>query len=404
MSGHPQALLLGIDTPIGVTILRELGVHGVPVHGVGRSANAVGRASRYCTGFSLRPAGRPDDWLPGLITQTGAKALFAVSEDDLVALAQLPPVINGCAILTPRAQPLAIVLDKNATLARATATGIDVPISWQPLAGEDMKVRARTLAYPVVAKWADPPAMTDRLVALGLPLIKAEYLHNADQLVALISRYAPLGAWPLIQSYCPGFGLGQMIHMAGGKAVLRFQHRRLHEMPPEGGVSTLCASEPLGLHAAQMAKSEALLANIGWDGPAMVEYRYNPANGCYALMEINGRFWGSIPLASHSGVKFGWESYRRAILGQTDSVQPPIKPRYARYMIPETRRLIQLLFRRKPVPDPFFKATLLADLVSYLTGFFNPRMRYYLFQWSDPGPFLSDIKTVFMKAVRRGKP
>jgi predicted ATP-grasp superfamily ATP-dependent carboligase len=136
----------------------------------------------------------------------------------------------------------------------------------------------------------------------------------------------------------------------------------------------------------------------------MVEYRYNPANGCYALMEINGRFWGSIPLASHSGVEFGWESYRRAILGQTDSVQPPIKPRYARYMIPETRRLIQLLFRRKSVPDPFFKATLLADLVSYLTGFFNPRMRYYLFQWSDPGPFLSDIKTVFMKAVRRGKP
>jgi predicted ATP-grasp superfamily ATP-dependent carboligase len=403
MKPHPPAVVLGIDTAIGVTVVRELGRHGVPVHGIGRTASAVGRASRYCTGFSLRPAGSPADWLTDLIAQTGAKALLAISEGDLVALAQLPPVINGCIIMTPRAGPLAIVLDKSETLARAAALGIDVPISWQPTVGEDMMLRARTLAYPVVAKWADPPAMTDRLIAIGLPLIKAEYLHSADALIALINRYAPLGGWPLIQSYCPGFGLGQMIHMADGAAALRFQHRRLHEMPPEGGVSTLCESEPLSLHAAQMAKSEALLASIGWDGPAMVEYRYDPATGLYWLMEINGRFWGSIPLTSYSGIEFAWESYRRAILGQTDTVQPDIKPLRARYMIPETKRLIQLLFKRQAIADPLFTPTPLADLGQYLSGFFDPKMRYYLFRWSDPGPFFSDIKTVLMKAVRREK-
>ena len=403
MKPHPQAILLGIDTPIGVAVLRELGQHGVPVHGIGRSANAIGCASRHCTGFSLRPAGSLAGWLPDLITLTSAKALLAISESDLVELAQLPPVINGCAIVTPRAAPLAIVLDKSETLARATAIGIDVPISWQPLAGEDTTLRACTLTYPVIAKWADPPAMADRLMALGLPLIKAEYLHNADALIALIDRYAPLGGWPLIQSYCPGYGLGQMIHMAGGKAVLRFQHRRLHEMPPEGGVSTLCASEPLTRHAQQMAKSEALLASIGWEGPAMVEYRYDPETKRYWLMEINGRFWGSMPLASHSGAEFAWESYRRAILGQSDAVQPQIKPRRARYMIPETKRLIQLLFKRQAIADPLFKPTPLADLGHYISGFFDPKMRYYLFRWNDPGPFFLDIKTVLMKAVRREK-
>lgn len=404
MTGHPPAIVLGIDTAIGVTVIRELGRHGVAVHGIGRAANAVGRASRYCAGFSVRPAGPLAEWLPYLITQTGAKALFAISEGDLVALAQLPPTINGCAIVTPRATPLAIVLDKSETLARAAALGIDVPISWQPVAGEDMALRARTLSYPVIAKWADPPAIADRLTAVGLSLVKAEYLHSPDALIALINRYAPLEAWPLIQSYCAGVGLGQMIHMSGGKAVLRFQHRRLHEMPPEGGVSTLCASEPLSLHAAQMAKSEALLASIGWDGPAMVEYRYDPVAGQYWLMEINGRFWGSMPLASHSGAQFAWESYRRAILGQTDTVQPLIKSRRARYMIPETKRLIQLLFKRQAIPDPLFRPTPMADLASYMAEFFDPKMRYYLFQWSDLGPFLSDIKAVFMKAVRRGKP
>lgn len=404
MSKHPQAILLGIDTPIGVTVLRELGQHGVPVHGIGRGADAIGRASRYCTGFSVRPDGALVDWLPGLISQTSAKALLAISEGDLVALAQLPPVINGCTIITPRAEPLAIVLDKSATLARATALGIDTPISWQPVRSEDMALRARTLTYPVIAKWADPPAMAERLRLLGLPLIKAEYLHTPDALIALINRYEPLGAWPLIQSYCPGFGLGQMIYLAGGQAVLRFQHRRLHEMPPEGGVSTLCESEPLSCHATQMAKSEALLASIGWEGPAMVEYRHDPETGRNWLMEINGRFWGSMPLASHSGAEFAWESYRRAILGQADTNQPQIKPRRARYMIPETKRLIQLLRKRPAIVDPLFRPTPFADLRRYLTGFFDPKMRYYLFRWRDPGPFFSDIKTVMMKALRREKP
>jgi predicted ATP-grasp superfamily ATP-dependent carboligase len=403
MTIYPPAIVLGIDTAIGVTVVRELGMHGVPVHGIGRAANAVGRASRHCLGFSVRPAGPLSDWLPDMITQTGAKALLAISEGDLVSLSQLPPFINGCTILTPRAEPLAIVLDKRETLTRAAAMGIDVPISWQPLAGEDMALRARALAYPVIAKWADPPAMTDRLAALGLPLIKAEYLHTADALIALINRYESVGAWPLIQSYCPGVGLGQMIHMAGGKAVLRFQHRRLHEMPPEGGVSTLCESEPLSHHSAQMAKSEALLASIGWEGPAMVEYRYDAETSRYWLMEINGRFWGSMPLASHSGAEFAWESYRRSILGQSDVVQPDIKPRRARYMIPETKRLIQLLFKRGVIADPLFTPTPLADLGHYLIGFFDPKMRYYLFRWNDAGPFFSDIKTVLMKALRREK-
>ncbi len=403
MKPHPKAILLGVDTPIGVAVLRELGQHGVPVHGIGRSADAIGCASRHCTGFSVRPDGAVANWLPGLIAQIGAKALFAISEGDLIALAQLPPVINGCAIVTPRAAPLAIVLDKSETLVRAAALGIDVPISWQPLAGEDTTLRARTLTYPVIAKWADPPAMVDRLAAFGLPLIKAEYLHSADALIALINRYAPLGGLPLIQSYCPGYGLGQMIQMAGGKAVLRFQHRRLHEMPPEGGVSTLCESEPLTRHVQQMAKSEALLASIGWEGPAMVEYRHDPETKRYWLMEINGRFWGSMPLASQCGAEFAWESYRRTILGQSDAVQPQIKPRRARYMIPETKRLIQILFKRQPITDPLFKSTPLADLGHYISGFFDPKMRYYLFRWSDQGPFFSDIKTVLIKALRREK-
>src|SRR3546814_4665760 len=61
-----------------------------------------------------------------------------------------------------------------------------------------------------------------------------------------------------------GVGLGQMLHMEGARATLRFQHRRLHEWPPEGGVSTLCRAEPMDRHATQMALSEKLLRALDW--------------------------------------------------------------------------------------------------------------------------------------------
>jgi hypothetical protein len=73
-------------------------------------------------------------------------------------------------------------------------------------------------------------------------------------------------------------------------------------------------------------------------------------------------------------------------------------------MIPETRRLIQTLFRRDSITDPRFKPTPLADLWRYLSGFFDPKMGYYLFCRNDAGPFLADMKSVLFKALRREKP
>ena len=399
MTTLPLVLVIGVDTPIGLTVVRELGLRGVAVHGVG-CADSLSRASRYLTGFTVRPKGvEPALWLPGLIAQTGAKAVFAISETDLVSLSALGDAVAGCRILTPRAGPLGIVLDKGLTLAAAAAVGIDTPAAWQPRTADEPLPDG--LGWPVVVKWADPIAVAGALDAAGIPLTKAEFASDEPALRALLGRYAALGQFPLVQRYAHGRGLGQMLHMAGGVATLRFQHERLHEIPPEGGVSTLCRAVPLDRHTEQMAKSEALLASIGWQGPAMVEYRHDPASGRYVLMEINGRFWGSQPLAFHCGAHFAWEVYRRALLGETSPAPAPRAGLRARFMIPETRRLIRLL-RRTPIADPAFRARPLRDLLAWLLGFFDPRMRYYVFSLTDPGPFLADLANVIRQVVPAG--
>lgn len=383
--------MIGVDSPIGLTLVRELGGHGVPVFALGKAAGAIGGASRFVHRFDVIP-GPLADWLPGYVARHGIAAVMAVSEHHLIELAALKAQLAPAKVLCPDAERLALVLDKQATLATAARLGMDVPASWQPLAGEDHAARMAELAYPVAVKWADPNAVSAQLAAAGLPLEKVDYAADTGALAAILARYDGLGAWPLVQTWCAGEGLGQMFHMHRGRATLRFQHRRLREWPPSGGVSSFCAAEPEGDHAAQMEKSERLLAAIGWEGPAMVEYRHDAASGRYWLMEINGRFWGSIPLASACGAEFGWETYRCAVLGEGAQEQPAPKRRKARYAIPDAKHIVAVL-RDKSLP----LSHRLTRGARWLADFLDPSVRWYVWQWRDPGPLLADLKAIVRK-------
>jgi predicted transglutaminase-like cysteine proteinase len=369
---------------------------------VGTSSHSIGGASRHASGFFRRPKGSAiAEWLPELIRLHHAAAVLAISENDLLELAKMPSTIDGAAILTPRAPQLDLVLDKMATSVAAKAAGIDVPYTWQPAAGEDFEEIAARIDYPLAIKWNEPMAVMPMLNAHNVAFEKIEYAGDAPALLAILAKYHPLQKWPLVQSYCPGVGIGQMLSMRGGRAALKFQHRRLHEWPPSGGVSTLCQNEPPECHAAQMAKSEALLRHIGWQGPAMVEYRYDAATGRYWLMEINGRFWGSLPLAHYCGAHFAWESYAHAVLGQRDDAAPPeYYPVKACYMIPETRRLVSILAAR---PGQYGWREKGAALSSFVRGRLDFRMRYYVFSFADPKPFFTDMIGIIARLLRRGK-
>ncbi|MCW1429426.1 carboxylate--amine ligase [Novosphingobium sp. JCM 18896] len=388
--------VLGADSPIGLTVIRELGERGLSVLAQGKTGHALGRYSRHVKHF-LATSAPIAAWLPQLVAEHGVTAVLAYSEHHLLQLAALKDDLGACPVLAPDADKLALVLDKQQTFDAAARVGISVPASWSPSLGEDFAARAAALAYPVAIKWPDPNGVVAALAAQGIDLEKVEYAKSAAELLAILARYDKVGLWPLVQTWCPGQGLGQMLHMHAGRATLRFQHRRLREWPPSGGVSSFCESVPLDRHAAQMALSEALLREIGWQGPAMVEYRHDPATGTYWLMEINGRFWGSIPLAYHAGAHFAWETYRCRMLGERDVTAPRLKSRRARYVIPDSKHIVAIL-RDSSLP----LGRRLRAAVAFVTDFADPRVRYYVWSWRDPKPFFGDMMGIVRRALRRG--
>ncbi|HEX5632505.1 MAG TPA: ATP-grasp domain-containing protein, partial [Gemmatimonadales bacterium] len=113
----------------------------------------------------------------------------------------------------------------------------------------------------------------------------------------------PGEAYPLLlQQRIVGPGTGIFLLVWDGETRAVFAHRRLREKPPSGGVSVL--SESVAAEPDLVAQSRRLLDAFGWRGVAMVEYKRDAATGVPYLMEINGRFWGSLQLAVDAGVDF----------------------------------------------------------------------------------------------------
>jgi hypothetical protein len=132
----PPAILLGADTPVGLTIIRDLGEHGVAVHAVARSREGIGLYSKWATRGYLRPPDEDStlDLLNRIAAEQGAQFLLAIAERDLLVIRAAADSgrLAGLRPLVPGPAQLGMVLDKSATYAAAREVGVPVPATWQP--------------------------------------------------------------------------------------------------------------------------------------------------------------------------------------------------------------------------------------------------------------------------------
>jgi len=86
-----------------------------------------------------------------------------------------------------------------------------------------------------------------------------------------------------------------------GRPVAWFAHERLRDIRPSGSGSSLRRS--VAVDPRLRSRAERLLEAMQWHGPAMVEFRDDGVDPPW-LMEVNGRFWGSLQLSIAAGCDF----------------------------------------------------------------------------------------------------
>jgi len=119
------------------------------------------------------------------------------------------------------------------------------------------------------------------------------------------------------------------------------------------------------------------------------------------LMEINGRYWGSYPLAVHCHADFALISYLLESGLGLPQLPPPRDRVRCRMVATEIKRLGRILFHPELIADKSFKIDRTAELLRFLADFFRPSSRYYVWAASDPLPFIIDAQNLVKKLRRR---
>ena len=379
----PPVLVLGWISRIVVAVARSLHRHGVPVDAA-HFEDAPAPGSRAIREFRRVP--RPDldpagfvEQLSNFIRQCGHDMVIPTDDQALVALTEHYHDLKDLTyIACPRPEITGLVLNKASTLEVARRCGLPIPNSKVISDSSQLFDLRSSFPFP----WVLKPAAKEVRVEER----KSYTLATAEEVAAKFPIAQEFTPPMLLQEYCTGSGVGVEMLMHEGNAIAIFQHQRLKEFPYTGGVSVTAIAEPP--NSALVEKSLALLRALQWEGAAMVEFKVNPRDGRAVLMEVNGRYWGTIALPISAGINFPLYHWQ-LVHGET----PAVPDGYSvgtqwRWTAGHVVRLHDLLVdARRSSPA---RKELLHSLVTFPASF-DSSTCHALFSASDPMPAVVDL-------------
>jgi predicted ATP-grasp superfamily ATP-dependent carboligase len=305
-----NVLITDANKRVALYALRSLGKRGIDVTAaeIETIQQPIGFYSKYCRNKILTPQHKDDKYAKVLLELSRKfDVLIPISTESLIPISKHIDEFNAITkVPIPRYESLEIAVDKKKTLEFAQQNGLSIPQTFSPRDEEELRVLSKELNYPSVIKIREGSGAKGVLYANSPSdlIYKYKSLQNVDE-------------YPLIQEYIKGSGYGVFaLFNRNSKPRAVFVHRRIREYPISGGASTFCESVK---DTEILNCGLKLLEKLKWYGLAMVEFKMDANDNKPKLMEINPRFWGSMPLAIASGVDFPYLLYKMAIDGDIKS-------------------------------------------------------------------------------------
>jgi D-aspartate ligase len=298
------ALVVGGDY-VGLGIVRSLGRRGVPVCIVD-DERSIARFSRYATYSERVPDLRDEQRAVETVLEVGSRlglsgwVLYPTREETVAAFSRHRDLLaQHFRVPTPGWGTVRWAWDKRNTYRLADELAIPAPRTWYPQRLEDLG-----------GIDADPPFAIK-------PGIKEHFFYatkakawRADSRSELAERFERAVAVTgpgeiMVQELIPGGGDQQFSYCAffkDGAGVASMVARRRRQHPPEfGRASTFVETTDLPLLE---TLSERFLQAIGYYGLVEIEYKLDPRDGRYKLLDVNARAWGYHSLGQRAGVDF----------------------------------------------------------------------------------------------------
>jgi D-aspartate ligase len=393
---RPTPVILG-GFVNGLGIARALGEAGL-VSIVVSQADEIAFHSRHVVARRL-----PDPLLAAAEFDAGLLQLahelphggvvFATSDVYLSALMRARPALEAAGMQCPMSgrETLDLLLSKTRTMGLARELGVVTPLSVD-IPARELASAAKTLRFPAILK---PEVTIGFREALGLNR-QTLFLQTMEDAKSAQARLAAAGladAPMVVQEFIPGpasqlYTISTFSDREGRIHAYSCGHK-IRQYPPEAG--TICCGRVVPTPEL-LAPTARLFEAVSFYGVANTEYKFDPRDRLFKLMEVNPRpgKWNSS--ATRTGVNLPLLAYSYAV----DDVLPPIvvtsqetavwieAPGYLLSLASEygARGLARGLFKHPGEPgDKRIDA---------------------IFAWDDPMPALANADAWFSRFARKG--
>jgi len=374
----------------GLGIVRSLGSRGVPVCIVD-DEYSIGRFSRYATRFVKLPSLRDGDTTVNSLLELGESlklhgwVLYPTRDEHVAAFSKCRSELGRVfRVPTPDWESVKWAWDKRNTYRLARELGIPIPRT-------DCfeHVDQLSLLDDAEPPFAIKPAIKEHFIYATKA--KAWCAHSHAELKEMFQRACELLSpdEAMVQEVIPGGGSQQISYCAffrDGEAVGKMVARRRRQHPLQFGRASTYVET---IEAPIVEEfSERFLRAINYYGLVELEYKLDPRDSQYKLLDVNARTWGYHSLGHETGVDFSYMLY-------ADQLGLPVSPCKAEPGVGWVRMTTDI------------PAALMAwlggdlDLKGYLSSLKKCDVEA-VFSRRDPLPGLVELLLIPYLAVKRG--
>ena len=384
---RPPAIIAG---GIGSTsaLVRSLGRAAVPVTVLSTGVPTLASASKYCGEVVDVGAGPGivDRWLAWLEESAPPGAVVLPSGDEgveLIVRHRQRLEAAGFRLPETSGDVSLAMLDKSRTYELSRAGGIPCPQTWTVNGSGDLGPILESVMFPCALK-----PVHSHLFAKHFST-KVLLAADAAGLEAAVGQTSLLGLEMLVTEIIPGPDTNTWAYSthldAGGRPLYELTRNKLRSLPIHFGTNCYIVTRR---NDAVVEAGRRFLAAVGLRGMAHVEFKWDPRDERFKLIECNHRFVAVTELLRRAGLDVALFAYLHAIGEPT----PPMD---------RWREGTRLWFpERDFLAACDYRASGELTWPGWVGSLARPRVYTPHFSWDDPGPSIAHWKP---KAARLGR-
>ncbi|HRK90875.1 MAG TPA: hypothetical protein PK152_17230 [Anaerolineales bacterium] len=326
------AVVTPLDEHMGLDIARSLHKRGIPVYGLDHDRQAVGKYSNACQ-LVISPDPQKDgrgylEFLVRFSMQLGFKpVLFPLSDEHILIISRNREMLKDHYVfIMPDAETIESLCTKVGLIEVAKKLSIPAPATFFPASAEEITWIAEQIPYPAIIKPGESPQwhtpLIERQLRRGILDGRAKVVlcSNAEELKDAYHTLAAVNPELVVQEVIPGedsrlyYASFYMNRQSQPLAV--FAGRKDRVIPIGFGSASFVHSyyDPelidMGLRIFQ---------GTNYQGLGGIEFKKDPRDETYKLIEVNTRFGMWDGLGARCGVDIGYIAY-------CDALHIPVEP------------------------------------------------------------------------------